>query len=137
MHNLASLKNSTKRAGTRKHKLFTSNSVKLNCLKVVGTSKCNMQRIKTSDRNFLFVSGDVELNPGPVNTSNTSVLTTRLDRIGRKPVNIVGDSNCLFRSVSHQLFRTKSRHVQIRALAIQHLINDLRTEGSDKELFIT
>ena len=120
MHNLASLKNSTKRARTRKHKLFKSNSVKL---KVVGTSKCNMQRIKTSDRNFLFVSGDVELNPGPVNISNMSVLTTRLARIGREPVNIVGDGNCLFRSVSHQLYRTESHHAQIRALAIQHLIN--------------
>ena len=122
MHNLASLKNSTKRVRTRKHKLFTSNSVKR---KVVGisSSKCNMQRIKTSDRNCLIVSGDVELNPGPVNTSNMSVLTTRLARIGRKPVNIVGDGNCLFRSVSHQLYRTESRHAQIRALAIQHLIN--------------
>ena len=120
MHNLASLKNSTKRVRTRKHKLFKSNSVKL---KVVGTCKCNMQRIKTSDRNFLFVSGDVELNPGPVNISNMSVLTTRLARIGRKPVNIVGDGNCLFRSVSHQLYRTESHHAQIRALAIQHLIN--------------
>ena len=118
MHNLAILKNSTKRARTRKHKLFKSYSVK-----VVGSSKCNMQRIKTSDRNFLFVSGDVELNPGPVNISNMSVLTTRLARIGRKPVNIVGDGNCLFRSVSHQLYRTESRHAQIRALAIQHLIN--------------
>ena len=82
-----------------------------------------MQRIKTSDKNFLFVSGDVELNPGPVNISNMSVLTTRLARIGREPVNIVGDGNCLFRSVSHQLYRTESRHAQIRALAIQHLIN--------------
>ena len=52
-----------------------------------------------------------------------SVLTTRLARIGMKPVNIVGDGNCFFRSVSHQLYRTENRHVQIRALAIQHLIN--------------
>jgi hypothetical protein len=106
MLNLASLKNSRKRARTRKHKLFKSNSVKL---QVVGTtSKCNMQKIKTSDRNFLIMSGDVELNPGPVNISNMSVLTTRLARIGREPVNIVGDGNCLFRSVSHQLYRTSS-----------------------------
>ena len=117
------LKNSTKRAHrTRKHKLFKSNSVKL---KVVGTCKCNMQRVKTSDRNFLFVSGDVELNPGPVNISNMSVLTTRLARIGRKPVNIVGDGNCLFRSVSHQLYRTESRHAQIRALATDPTFNKL------------
>ena len=52
-----------------------------------------------------------------------SVLTTRLARIGRKPVNTIGDGNCFFRSVSHQLYETEDRHPQIRALAIQHLIN--------------
>ena len=74
---------------------------------------------------MLFVCGDIELNPGPViiNTSGMSVLTTRLARIGRKPVNIVGDDNCYFRSVSHQLYGTEDRHPQIRALAIQQLIN--------------
>ncbi len=84
-----------------------------------------MQRIKTSDKCLLFVCGDIELNPGPViiNTSDMSVLTTRLARIGRKPVNIVSDSNCFFHSVSHQLYGTEDRHPQIRALAIQHLIN--------------
>jgi hypothetical protein len=105
----------------------------------VGTSECNMQRITTSDRNFLFVSGNVKLNLGPVSNSNMSVLTTRPARIGWKPVNIVGDGNCLFcrRSVltSHQLYRTESRHAQLRAPAIQILlINDLRTDRSDKEL---
>jgi tRNA nucleotidyltransferase/poly(A) polymerase len=67
------------------------------------------------------VCGDIELNPGPANFM--SVLTTRLDRIGLNPVNIVGDGNCFFCSVSHQLYRTEDRHPQIRALAIQHLIN--------------
>ena len=52
-----------------------------------------------------------------------SVLTTRLAGIGRKPVNTIGDGNCFFRSVSHQLYGTEDRHPQIRALAIQHLIN--------------
>lgn len=51
------------------------------------------------------------------------VLITRLARLGLRPVNIVGDSNCFFCSVSHQLYRTEDRHAQIRALAIQHLIN--------------
>ena len=55
-----------------------------------------MQRINTSDKRFLFVCGDIELNPGAVNISSMSVLTTRLARIGRKPVNIIGDGNCFF-----------------------------------------
>ena len=56
-----------------------------------------------------------------------SVLTERLARIGRIPVNIVSDGNCFFRSVSHQLYRTENRHAQIRAhanliLCPQHFI---------------
>ena len=51
-----------------------------------------------------------------------SILTERLARIGQIPVNIVGDGNCFFRSVSHQLYRTENCHAQIRACAIQHLI---------------
>ena len=94
----------------------------LNNTKMQNTSKCNMERIKTSDKRFLFVCGDIELNPGPVNISSMSVLTTRLACIGRKPVNTIGDGNCFFRSVSHQLYGTEDRHPQIRALAIQHLI---------------
>ena len=43
-----------------------------------------MERIKTSDQRFLFLCGDVELNPGPINTTNMSVLTTTLARIARK-----------------------------------------------------
>ena len=88
------------------------------CIKIKNMNKCNMQRIKTSDKR-LFVCGD----PGPVNIRSMSVLTTRLARIGRKPVNIVGDGNCFSRSLSHQLYRTEDRHSQIRALAIQYLIN--------------
>ena len=93
------------------------------CTKIQNTNKCNMQRIKTSDKSFLLVCGDIESNPGPVNIPSMSVLTSRLARIGRKPVNIVGDGNCFFRSVSHQLYGTEDRHPQIRAFAIQYLIN--------------
>ena len=101
------------------HKVCTLN----NPIKILNTNKCNMQRINTSEKRFLFVCGDTELNPGPVNISSMSVLTTRLARIGRRPVNIIGDGNCFFRSISHQLYGTEDRHPQIRALAIQHLIN--------------
>ena len=83
-----------------------------------------MQRIETANKRFLFVCGDIELNPGPINISHMTILTTRLARIGRKPANIVSDGNCCFRSISHQLCRTEVRHPQIRALAIQHLINN-------------
>jgi hypothetical protein len=47
---------------------------------------------------------------------------------------IDNEMKCLV-SVSHQLYKTESRHAQIRALAIQHLIK--RYEGSDKELVVS
>ena len=87
----------------------------LNNSKIPNTNKCNMRRIKSSDKCFLFVCGDIEFNPGPVNISSMSVLTTRLARIGRKPVNVIGDGNCFFLSVSHQLYGAEDRHPQIRA----------------------
>ena len=68
--------------------------------------------------------GDVELNPGPDNNGTAmSVLNVRLARIGLAVINIVSDGNCLFRSVSYQLYKTETYHTQIRAVAIQHLIN--------------
>ena len=83
--------------------------------------KCNEQRQKTSDKCSMIMCGDIELNPGPDNSS-MSVLTTTLAQIGLEPVSIVGDSNCFFHSVSHQFYRTEARHFEIRSLAIQHLI---------------
>lgn len=70
---------------------------------------------------FLVVCGDVELNPGPTNP--LSVLTSRLADTGRQPVNIEGDGNCFFRSISHQLYATGAYHAQIRERAVQHLVN--------------
>ncbi len=104
---------------TKKH-----SSLKLSRTKILSTatSKCDKQRLKTSARCSLLVCGDIELNPGPV-SNPMSVLTIRLARLGLKPVNIVGDGNCFFRSVSHQIYHTETHHAQIRALAIQHLIN--------------
>ena len=97
-----------------------SNLHTLNNSKIQNTNKYNMERIKTSDKCFLFVCGDIELNPGPV---NILVLTTRLAHIGLKPVNTIDDGNCFFLSVSHQLYGTEGRYLQIRAFAIKHLIN--------------
>ena len=90
--------------------------------KIFSTGKCDMQRLSTSNKYSLFVCGDMELNPGPV-PCPFSILTTRLNQMGLRPVNIVGDGNCFFRSVSHQIYQTETCHAQIHALAVQHLIN--------------
>jgi hypothetical protein len=89
---------------------------------MLNSNKCDIERLNTSDKYSLFICGDIELNPGPI-YNPISILTDRLARIGLKPVNIVGDGNCFFRSVSHQIYQTDTHHAQIRALAIQHLIN--------------
>ncbi len=90
----------------------------------VALIRINKQRQKTCEKCFLIACGDIESNPGPFTADSLmSVLTTRLAQIGLIPVNVVGDGNCFFRSVSYQLYHTETHHAQIRALAIQHLIN--------------
>ena len=107
---------------TKKHNLPKLSKTKiLSTATSKTTSKYDKQKLKTSARCSLLVCGDIELNPGPV-SNPMSVLTIRLARLGLKPVNIVGDGNCFFRSVSHQIYHTETHHAQIRALAIQHLI---------------
>ena len=61
----------------------------------------------------------MKLNPGLALNTSMAVLIGRLARIAT--VNIAGDGNCFFHSVSYQ--QTESRHAQIKALTIQHLIN--------------
>jgi hypothetical protein len=96
--------------------------INLKRTKMLNSNKCDIERLNTSDKYSLFICGDIELNPGPI-YNPISILTDRLARIGLKPVNTVGDGNCFFRSLSHQIYQTDTHHAQIRALAIQHLIN--------------
>ena len=58
---------------TQQRKLRTPNNSKIQNI-----IKCNMQRMKTANKRFLFVCSDIELNPGPVNTSYISALIARL-----------------------------------------------------------
>ena len=89
---------------------------------ILNSNKYNIKRLKTSEKYSSFVCGDIELNTGPA-YNPLLILTARLARIGLVLVNIFGDGNCFFRSVSHQIYHTETHHAQIRALAIQHLIN--------------
>ena len=86
--------------------------------------------IKTYDvvKQQILLAGDVELNPGPqlVNTTHSIsfsnpnfVLNYRMLRHGLRPVN--GGRDCLFKSISHQLYNDSSRHVDIRALGVRYL----------------
>jgi OTU domain-containing protein 5 len=42
---------------------------------------------------------------------------------GLQVITIAGDGNCLFRSISHQLYLTEDNHVQLRENCVNHLRN--------------
>ena len=54
-------------------------------------------------------------------TSATALLRARLSSLGLRMLNIAGDGNCQFRSVSQQLFGTEAHHGLVRARAVAHI----------------
>ena len=88
-----------------------------------------------SGKNILL-SGDVELNPGPVLFDD--VLTVqgisfeapdftfqcRLLRYRLRPLDVGGGGDCYFKSISHQLYRDPSHHLQIREAGVQYLMEN-------------
>lgn len=46
-------------------------------------------------------------------------LTSFLDNGGRKVYSVQGDGNCLFRSLSHQLYGSSNRHFDVRSLLVR------------------
>ena len=83
----------------------------------------------------LLLSGDIELNPGPVtNTNKTStssraiasdsfdfVFNNRLLRHGLRPLDVGGGGDCFFKSVSRQLYGDSCHNLGIRAAGVQYL----------------
>ncbi|CAF3933714.1 unnamed protein product, partial [Rotaria sordida] len=64
----------------------------------------------------------------PSKLSSEFSLDEQLGSLGLKKVNIIGDGNCFFRAISHQLHRHENEHLGIRSIAIEYLIynmNDL------------
>ena len=49
----------------------------------------------------LLLSGDVELNPGPLPNGNSPLLLLRLNQLGLRPLDVGGEDDCFFRAVSH------------------------------------
>ena len=42
----------------------------------------------------LLLSGDVELNPGPLPIENSPLLLSRLNQLGLRPLDVGGERNC-------------------------------------------
>ena len=76
----------------------------------------------------LLLSGDVELNPGPVQ-NNLAFITwpsyvrveQRLQQFQLMPLDVGGVGDCFFRAVSHQLYGDPVRHLDIRAAGISYM----------------
>ena len=79
------------------------------------------------------MSGDVELNLGliiAITTENISfsnpnfILHCRMFRDGLRPLDVGGGGDCLFKSISHQLYGDLSHHVEIRAIGLGYLTDN-------------
>jgi len=85
----------------------------------------------------LLMSGDVERNPGPFTMFQNSVCRTvntcrrrlpimlllreRLAQYNLASLDVGGDGNCFFKTISHKLFGNSIYHLQIRSDGIQYL----------------
>ena len=78
----------------------------------------------------LLLSGDIELNPGPVQNENTQaritlpsylLLEQRLGQFQMRPLDVGGAGDCFFRAVSHQLYGDPSHHLDIRDAGIAYM----------------
>lgn len=129
LHNIACNYKLWKIRHTKRQKSFFSNYLlRAKC------ATCSFA-FNASKRNLLL-SGDVELNPGPVaksktgslalvsNTTGDLLLNYRLLRHGLRPLDVGGGGDCFFKSVSHQLYGDSTHHLEIRALAVQYLRNN-------------
>ena len=78
----------------------------------------------------LLLSGDIELNPGPVQNENTQaritlpsylLLEQRLGQFQMRPLDVGGAGDCFFRAVSHQLYGDPSHDLDIRDAGIAYM----------------
>ena len=78
----------------------------------------------------LLLSGDVELNSGPVQNRNpitlspSVVLEERLGRFQLRLFDVGGDGDCFFRAVSLQLYGNPEQHLQVKAAGITYMRNN-------------
>ena len=107
---------------TNKHKhtdvlLYVNDDCALNnCYSI----KCNKQQENYCvSRSKICTSGDIELNPGPVN--GYLLLQSRLAQRGLSILDVGGAGDCFFRAVSHQLYGEASYHMNIRSVGVEYM----------------
>ena len=82
--------------------------------------KCSKQQEKYCvSRAKIFTSGDIEMNPGPVN--GYMLLQSTLAECGLSILDVGGAGDCFFRAVSHQLYGEPTYHMNIRSVGVQYM----------------
>lgn len=83
-------------------------------------------------RKKLLISGDVELNRGPIQTENCdlvlsshAILEQRLRNFNLRAHDVGGAGDCFFRSVSHHLYGDANYHLSIRAAGVAYMRENL------------
>ena len=70
----------------------------------------------------LMLSGDIELNPGPLNSIPVhNVLENRLQQLGLKPLDVGGEGDCFFKTISHQLYGDCNHHLDVRNAGVKYM----------------
>ena len=105
-------------------KFKQSSCYTLNSVNIAGNIIISNEQRHLSLRKLLL-SGDIELNPGPIQNSSLTTLSTnvlleqRLEHFQLKPFDVGGNGDCFFRAVSHQLYG--EQHFQVRAAGVAYM----------------
>jgi ribonuclease HI len=60
----------------------------------------------------------------PINEIKFSTLTEQLQYLNLRTIRIIGDGNCFFRAISHQLFNNQNSHRELRSTATAHMVQN-------------
>ena len=113
---------------------------KLTCKKYCKNIKSKQYSVSDTK---LLKSGDIEMNPGPIENispQNNMLLATRLQRYGLRPLDFGGSGDCFF-ELSHTSYMMiiSKFHLNVRALGVRYLREhperfiESNTENSWKE----
>ncbi|KJP87486.1 hypothetical protein AK88_02918 [Plasmodium fragile] len=81
-----------------------------------------MKRYSTFDRRISFLKRNSKINKTNYK-SGLTILEKRLLAVDCELIKVVGDGNCLFRSISYNLFNDQKYHMYVRKRCVEHMLN--------------
>ncbi|CAD51913.1 hypothetical protein PFAG_02479 [Plasmodium falciparum Santa Lucia] len=82
--------------------------------------KEKMKRYSTFDRHLSYFKKN---NINKPQYNEKKILEHRLWAIGCELIEVIGDGNCLFRSISRNLFHKQKYHMYVRKKCVEYMIN--------------